>query len=99
MIEALSTRGITLEFGEGQRGPIEPAQTANTNHLRPRLGATDYAVRFRVEGSSSNRSGLPDNRSTLRIPTRNQPSPATNRRSWAEWVRQKQLLHRRSQSG
>src|SRR6516225_570935 len=98
MIEACSIPGITLELVEGPRGPIEPAQKANTDHPRARLGATDYSVRFPVEGSWSNRSDLPDNRWMLRILTRSPPSPAASRRRQEEWVRQKQLQRRPLQS-
>ncbi len=35
----------------GAQGLIESAQKANTDHARPRLGVTDNAVRFPVEGS------------------------------------------------
>src|SRR5271170_2328264 len=98
MIAAHSTRGIVLELVEGPRGPIAPAQKAPTDHCRPRLGTTDYAVRFPVEGFGSNRPDLPDNRWMLRILTRSEPSPATNRRRSEEWVRQQQLQRRQLQS-
>src|SRR6516165_8677496 len=98
MIEARSTRGITLQHGQGPPGPIQPAQKANTDPARPRLQATDNPVRFPQEGSRSNRPDLPDNRWTLRIPTRSQPSPATSQRSQQERVRQKQSQNRQLQS-
>src|ERR1700761_9263274 len=98
MIEACSRCGSTLELVEGPRGSIEPAQKAKTDDPRRRLAATDNAVRFPVEGSWPNRPHLPDNRWTLRIPTRSEPSPATSRRRQEEWVRQKQSQRRRLQS-
>src|SRR5271163_138539 len=98
MIEARSTLRIILELGRRPQGPIEPAQKASTDHARSRPGATDNPVHFPVEGSHSNRPDLPDNRWTLRTPTHSPPSPATNRREQAEWVRQKQLQNRQMQS-
>src|ERR1700738_3857398 len=98
MIEARSTRGITLEPGEGPHGPIEPAQKAHPDHARSRLEATDNSVRFPREGSRSNRPDLLDNRWTLRIPTRSQPSPAASRRGEEGWVHQKQLQSKQTQS-
>src|SRR5271156_2375282 len=96
MIEARSTPGITLEPGEGPQDPIEPAQKA-TDHARSRPGATDNAIHFPEEGSSSNRPDLRDNRWTLRILTRSQPSPAMSRRRQEEWVCQIQLQSRQLQ--
>src|ERR1700732_2978288 len=98
MIEARSTRGITLQLGEAPQGTIEPAQKASTDRARSRLEATDNSVRFPREGSRSNRPDLLDNWLTLRIPTRSQPSPATSRRRKEGWVRQKQLQSRQMQS-
>src|SRR5271166_5714280 len=97
MTAARSTPAPTLELGEGPRGPTEPAPKASAGHARPRLGAPDNSARAPAD-SRSNRPDLRGNRQTIRILTRSESGPATNRRTKRGWAREKQSPSRRSQA-